>query len=89
MTNPTELMSFAAFWACAGDAIGVSTAGIEPPTRLSADLDLDSLHVVELIVFLEEEMGCDVPEDLVPVLITADDVYAHYVTRTTNSRGLR
>jgi acyl carrier protein len=77
-------MTFEAFWARAGDAIGVSSTGIDRPTRLLADLDLDSLHVVELIVFMEEEMGCDVPEDLVPALITADDVYSHYVTRTTN-----
>jgi len=85
MTDRADLISFEAFWARAGDAIGVSPAGLEPTTRLSADLDLDSLHMVELIVFLEENMDCDVPEDLIPALITADDVYTHYVTRTTNT----
>jgi acyl carrier protein len=89
MSDAIDLMSFESFWARAGDAIGVSPEGIEPATRLSSDLELDSLHVVELIVFLEEEMGCDVLEDLVPVLITADDVYSHYVTRITNTGSRR
>jgi len=89
MTSATDLMSFEAFWARAGDATGVSPAGIEPKSRLTADLDLDSLHMVELIVFLEEATGCEVPEDLLPALITADDVYAHYVTRTTNTGSRR
>jgi acyl carrier protein len=74
--------SFNEFWAQASDTIGIGPVGIDPETSLGADLDFDSLHMAELVVFMDE-LGCELPEDLIPVLETAGDVYDHYVTRTT------
>jgi acyl carrier protein len=81
MEAATEVLTFQGFWIHAGDVIGVDPGAVDPSTHL-ADLELDSLQMVELIVFVEE-LGCEVPEDLVPALVTAGDVYAHYVTRIT------
>jgi acyl carrier protein len=74
--------SFGEFWARVSDAIGIGHVGVDPKTSLRAELELDSLHMAELVVFMDE-LGCEVPEDLIPVLETAGDVYDHYVTRIT------
>jgi acyl carrier protein len=74
--------SFDDFWSRACDAIGVDHRGIDPKTTLRAELEVDSLHMAELVVFMDE-LGCELPEDLIPVLETAGDVYDHYVTRIT------
>jgi acyl carrier protein len=74
--------SFGEFWARVSDSIGIDHVGIEPKTTLRADLELDSLHMAELVVFMDE-LGCELPEDLIPVLENARDLYDHYVTRIT------
>jgi acyl carrier protein len=74
--------SFGEFWARASNAIGIDQVGVDPKSSLRAELDLDSLHMAELVVFMDE-LGCELPEDLIPVLETAGDVYDHYVTRIT------
>jgi acyl carrier protein len=74
--------SFDDFWSRVGDAIGIDQVGIDPKTSLRAELEFDSLHMAELVVFMDE-LGCELPEDLIPVLETAGDVYDHYVTRIT------
>jgi acyl carrier protein len=74
--------SFDEFWARVCDAIGLDQPGIEPRTSLRGELELDSLHMAELVVFMDE-LGCELPEDLIPVLEDASDLYDHYVTRIT------
>jgi acyl carrier protein len=74
--------SFGEFWARVSDAVGVDPAGIDPRASLRDDLDFDSLHMFELVVFMDE-LGCELPEGLIPVLETPVNLYDHYVTRTT------
>jgi acyl carrier protein len=74
--------TFEEFWSLVCDAIGIDHVGIDLKTSLRAELELDSLHMAELVVFMDE-LGCELPEDLIPVLETAGDVYDHYVTRIT------
>jgi acyl carrier protein len=74
--------SFDEFWSRVCDATGIDHVGIDPKTSLRAELELDSLHMAELVVFMDE-LGCELPEALIPVLETAADVYDHYVTRIT------
>jgi len=74
--------SFREFWARVSDAVGIDQACIEPTTSLRNDLEFDSLHMAELVVFMDE-LGCELPEDLIPVLETGGDLYDHYVTRIT------
>jgi acyl carrier protein len=74
--------SFEEFWARVSDAVGIGEVGIDPTASLRADLDFDSLHMAELVVFMDE-LGCELPEDLIPILETPADLYDHYVTRTT------
>jgi acyl carrier protein len=74
--------SFDEFWARVSGAVGVDPAGIDPNASLRDDLDFDSLHMAELVVFMDE-LGCELPEGLIPVLETPADLYDHYVTRST------
>lgn len=86
------LWSFNAFWSVVADTIGIDPDDlgrpIEPDDQLSDDLQLDSLQIAQLILFLDD-LGCEVPEDLAPALERADDVYAHYVTRSRAEAEVR
>jgi acyl carrier protein len=73
--------TFAEFWTIAADAIGLEAGAVAADDQIFDDLGLDSLHVALLVAFLDDQ-GCEVPEDLLPSMLTADDVYAHYLTRT-------
>jgi len=82
MATEPGVWSFGEFWVRVCDAVGIDHVGIEPKTSLRDELEFDSLHMAELVVFMDE-LGCELPEDLIPVLETAGDVYDHYVTRIT------
>ncbi|HVT13986.1 MAG TPA: phosphopantetheine-binding protein [Fimbriimonadaceae bacterium] len=52
--------------------LGAKSESIEPATLL-ADLALDSLDTVELVMNLEDEFGRDIPEsEIVPIETVAD-----------------
>lgn len=74
--------SFQELWSRVCDAIGMDRVDVDPATNLRAELDVDSLHMAELVVFMDE-LGCELPEDLIPLLETAGDLHHHYVTRIT------
>lgn len=74
--------SFEEFWFQLGEVIGIEQGSVDPKTSLRDDLEFDSLHMAELVVFMDE-LGCELPEDLIPVLEDAADLYDHYVTRIT------
>ena len=82
LASPDRVWPFEDFWSRVCDAIGIDQVGIDPKTSLRAELEFDSLHMAELVVFMGE-LGCELPEDLIPILETAGDVYDHYVTRIT------
>jgi acyl carrier protein len=78
-------LTFSQFWSEAADAIGLDVEEVVAEKLLFDDLGLDSLHVALLVAFLDER-DCEVPEDLLPALHTAGDVYAHYAVRTGGER---
>lgn len=46
------------------------------------DLDLDSLAMLAILVEMEA-LGAPVPEDMVPALRVAGDLYHHYLNRVS------
>lgn len=77
----TEALDALAWMRRVADALGRDDIEFTLAARLAEDLDFDSLAIYELIVLMEE-LGADVPEALIPSLVTLGDVYDHYVTRT-------
>ena len=63
------------------EELEVDPGRIQEQTRFKEDLRADSLHLVELVVELEDSYGVRIPDDeavkLVTVGMTADYVAAH------------
>jgi acyl carrier protein len=55
---------------------------------VQTDLGFDSLDMAELVVFMDN-LACEVPEDLIPSLVTVGDFYDHYCTRTDGQERSR
>lgn len=67
--------------------LAVDPARIDDRTRFKEDLRADSLHLVELVVELEDSYGVRIPEDEASRLLTvgqaADFVAAHASEKAT------
>jgi acyl carrier protein len=70
---------FAEFAHILAEHFGIVTA-IVGATRLKEDLGFDSLKHLELVVFLEEVGGHEVPTAVEKRLITVGDVFDVYTT---------
>jgi acyl carrier protein len=79
-------LSFEKFWSSVCAAMSLKSAAVGPDTAVQADLGFDSLAMAELVLFLDT-LDCDVPEDLIPLLVTVGDFYDHYRTRTSAQLG--
>jgi acyl carrier protein len=56
---------------------GVEADRVQMDTAFQADLDLDSLTMVEVVVAAEEKFGCRIPDDDVAGLVTVADAVAY------------
>jgi acyl carrier protein len=52
---------------------GVAAADVQPDKAFIADLDVDSLSMVEIVVAAEEKFGVRIPDDEVKNLRTVGD----------------
>ena len=52
---------------------GVAAADVQPDKEFVADLDVDSLSMVEIVVAAEEKFGVKIPDDELPKLKTVGD----------------
>ena len=52
---------------------GVAAADVQPDKEFVADLDVDSLSMVEIVVAAEEKFGVRIPDDQVKNLRTVGD----------------
>ena len=59
---------------------------IGPATDLAADLSIDSVAAMDLIMEVEERFGVDIPINLLPDLVTAGDL-EDLVRRQIATRG--
>lgn len=56
---------------------GVAADRVQMDTAFQADLDLDSLTMVEVVVAAEERFDCRIPDDDVAGLVTVADAVAY------------
>ncbi len=70
------LTDLPAFVAAIAAHLDLDLAGAEPDAELAAELGLDSLAMIEILVLLENE-GVVLPDDLIPELRTIGDLH-HY-----------
>jgi len=81
-------LSFEEFWASVCEAMSLESSEVGPDTAVQTDLGFDSLDMAELVVFMDN-LACEVPEDLIPSLVTVGDFYDHYCTRTDGQERSR
>ena len=55
---------------------------VTPTSKIVADLNADSLDVVELVMALEEEFGIEIPDEDADKLITVQDVIDYIAKHT-------
>lgn len=60
----------------AAERLGTDPDRVQLHSRLVEDLGADSLDRVELLVTLEDELGIEVPDEVVEALNTVGDVVA-------------
>ncbi|HEX5464633.1 MAG TPA: acyl carrier protein, partial [Burkholderiales bacterium] len=63
------------------EQLGVNEADVKNESSFVNDLGADSLDTVELVMALEEEFGCEIPDEEAEKITTVqqavDDVQAH------------
>jgi acyl carrier protein len=57
------------------DQLHIQRAQITPEARIIADLQADSLDMVEIAMKAEEEFGLTLPDDEAEKIVTVDDLY--------------
>jgi acyl carrier protein len=69
------------------EELGLDASRIEGPSRLKEDLEADSLHLLELVVDLEDRYGIRIPDDQAEQVETVDQavdlVLAHAPAQTS------
>lgn len=57
-----------------GDMVSIPIDEITPDKSLSRDLEVDSLSMVEIMVFIQDEFGCEITDEAMKKLVTLGDV---------------
>ena len=73
---PTKTDIQADLAAIVEEIAGVSAADVQPDKEFIADLDVDSLSMVEVVVAAEEKFDVKIPDDEVKNLKTVGDAVA-------------
>ena len=68
--------NFARFQKCAVEVLSVEEAQVTPEANFADDLDADSLDLVELVMALEEEFGCEIPDGDAEKILSVKDAVA-------------
>ena len=55
------------------EQLGVDEAQVTAEASFMDDLGADSLDTVELVMALEEEFGCEIPDDAAEKIVTVKD----------------
>lgn len=59
------------------EQLGVDAADVVPDAKFIEDLGADSLDTVELIMAIEEEFDCEIPEDDAANISTVQEVISY------------
>jgi len=71
-------MTFDEFRAFLSETLGVAEAALTPDTHFLADLAVDSLKMVELMLQFELQLGTKVSSDAAWDILTVGDAYEFY-----------
>ena len=63
------------------EELEIDAARIAPEARFKEDLQADSLHLVELVIELEDRYGISIPEDEARDLATVGSVVDYLATK--------
>lgn len=63
------------------DLLDVGVSDIEPQSSLRNDLNADSLEIADLIIQLEDEFHCEIPNDDVERIFTVADIVKYADSR--------
>lgn len=66
-------MTFEAFRDLLVEHLGVAAEIITPASRIREDLGADSLDMVEIVLLIEDEAECDIPDASAESLLTVQD----------------
>lgn len=64
------------------DQLGVAEEEIKPESKFIEDLGADSLDIVELIMAMEEEFECEIPDEEAEKIRTVQDVISYVKSNT-------
>ena len=59
------------------DQLPLNATDITMESRIKDDLGADSLDVLQLLMTLEEEKGINIPDEVLPTLITVGDIVGY------------
>ncbi len=59
------------------DQAGVAESEIKGETNLQADLELDSLDIMDLLLVMEEEFDMQIPDEELSKIQTVNDIVAY------------
>ena len=62
------------------DQLGVAEKDVNPDSKFIEDLGADSLDIVELIMAMEEEFECEIPDEEAENIRTVQDVISYIKT---------
>ena len=71
-------LDYPSFTTTIAELSGLGIAGADPDSRLSRDLEFDSLALIQLIAHIEDLARATEVGDL-PMLVTLGDAYGYYV----------
>ena len=77
-SKPDGNMNFDEFRGFLSDTLGVAEATLRPDTHFLADLAVDSLKMVELMLQFELQLGRKVSADAAWDILTVGDAYKFY-----------
>ncbi|MEO5376592.1 MAG: acyl carrier protein [Magnetococcus sp. DMHC-6] len=61
------------------EQLGVDKANVSEESNFVTDLGADSLDTVELVMALEEEFGCEIPDDAAEKIVTVKQAIDYIV----------
>ena len=70
------------------EQLGVEKANVSKESRFIDDLGADSLDTVELVMALEDEFDCEIPDEEAEKIMTVGDALA-YVEKKRINAGVR
>jgi acyl carrier protein len=77
----SEILTFPQFQNYLGEELELDPATLRAEATLREELDFDSVRLYELLIAVED-LGVEFPEELFEHILTIDDAYHFYVTKS-------